>query len=71
VSLLEVLEDVCNEGEIISVDDLYQRVNSTFGPKWEHLNQNFNYTATVCADPETFPWPLMPEPGWSVTTLID
>lgn len=71
VSLLEVLEDVCNEGGPISVADLYERTNSQFGPKWEGLDQNFNYTATICADPETFPWPLIPEEGWHVTTLID
>lgn len=71
VSLLEVLEDACNEGETVSVADLYERINSSFGPKWEHMNQNFNYTATTCADPDTFPWPVMPEEGWNVTTLID
>jgi hypothetical protein len=75
-SLIETVEDLVGPGGgfasgLMSVEDLYQSVNTKFGPKWKNMSQNFNYQSTKCADPDTFPWPFLPAKGWAINTLLD
>jgi len=71
-SMLEMIEDLVAAGtEEVSVDELYEQINTKFGPGWELTGaQNFNYNATMQSDPATFPWPFMPH-GYNVNTAID
>jgi hypothetical protein len=71
-SMLEMIEDLVQQGcQEMSVDELYTSINTKFGPGWELTGaQNFNYNATMSADPSTFPWPFFPA-GYNVATVID
>jgi hypothetical protein len=71
-SMLEMIEDLVAAGtHEMSVDELYTSINTKFGPGWELTGaQNFNYNATMQADPSTFPWPFFPA-GYNVATVID
>merc|ERR1719198_2546821 len=69
--MLEEIKDCVAKGDVeLSVEEVYQNINTKFGPGWAKSGaQNFNFQQTMQADPKTFPWPFFPD-GYSVDTVM-
>lgn len=69
-SLLETIETYVEEGvSLFSLTDIFNRTHDDFSDRF--AEQDFCIELTIDYDPDTFMWPLIPQPGYQCATLLD
>jgi len=69
-SLLETIETYVEEGtSAFSLTEIFNRTHDDFSDRF--AEQDFCIELTIDFDPDTFMWPLIPQPGYQCATLLD
>mmetsp|Transcript_101877 Transcript_101877/g.287439 ORF Transcript_101877/g.287439 Transcript_101877/m.287439 type:complete len:753 (-) Transcript_101877:214-2472(-) len=74
-SLLETIEDFVKRGrDAVSIAEVHNAAMDLYN-SWAigegYDRMVFQFERPALFDPNSFVWPLMPPPGWSVSTLMD